>query len=673
VSDAGRKTAQLVAEIAELRDQLGSVAAENEALRRREARYRALAEHASDLIAEVDATGRFVFVSDSCRELVGYRAEEIVGRSLTEDLALQVHADDRATLLEAFREVTAAGGSGRIEYRFRHADGTWRWFESRAKARRTAEGELCFVVDSRDVTHRVLAEQALRESEARYRALFSSTHDFVAELDAEGRVLFMSPSCETILGFEPEAMIGTTPFSLLHTDDVERLADSFLQRVEARRPAGEGSVFRVRHRDGSWRWLQGGGVSYATADGRSRVVCVCRDVTREVLAEAERRRMDEWMQQARSFESLGVLAGGIAHDFNNLLTPILGEAGLALLELPERSPLRARLERIRSAAQRAGSLTAEMLHYAGLGSIERGFVDVSDLADGMRELLESGACGRARLELDLAAGLPPVEGDRRRLAQALRNLVANAAEASPEGGRVVVRTGAVDLDRAALSRCFLGQTLPEGRYVRVEVEDTGTGMDAETRERLFDPFFSTRSTGRGLGLAAVLGIVRSHAGAIDVQSDAGRGTRVALLLPCRADAAGRRPRRTAPSVGEGGAKVLVVEDDEAVRELAGETLRRAGFVPVCVAEGADALAWLGEAEAGIRAVVLDWPGAGCGEVLDALRGLRPDVRLVLLCGHPPEAVAAALGPLRPDGLVQKPFLPADLVLRVREALGNPLS
>jgi PAS domain S-box-containing protein len=517
------------------------------------------------------------------------------------------------------------------------------------------------------------SEARLRESVERYRVLFESTHGFVAELDAEGRMLFVSPSCEEILGYEPEEMIGTTPFSLLHPDDVERLAQSFLERVEARGPAGAGSLFRARHRDGSWRWLQGSGVSYEAAGGKPRVVCVCRDVTRQVHSEDERRRLEEWLQQTRKFESLGVLAGGIAHDFNNLLTPVIGEASLALLDLPSPSPLRARLERIRNAAQRAAALTAEMLHYAGMGSLDRRLVDLSELAGGMRELLESATGGRARLRLELAAGLPSVEGDPGRLAQVVRNLVANAAEASPEGGAVVVRTDAVHLDRAALSRCFLGHALPEGPYVRLEVEDRGAGMDAETRARLFDPFFSTKFTGRGLGLAAVLGIVRGHHGAIEVASEAGRGTRIAVLLPSPSGA--ERPARPEAGRPAAGTRVLVVEDDAAVRALASETLRRAGFVPVCVAEGADALAWLREEAAGIRAVVLDWtlPGTSGGEVLGALRATRPDVPVVLVSGHPPEVAAHALGARGADAFLQKPFLPAELVLRLREALGNRVS
>ncbi len=667
MSDAGRETAQLVAEIEALRDQLGAVSSENEALRRSEAHYRGLAEHATDLIAEVDAHGRFLFVSASCQDLVGYRADEIVGRGLDADLLLHVHPDDRADLLGAFREIASSTGVGRAEYRFLRADGVWRWFESRARTRHTPEGELRFVVDSRDVTDRVVGERALRESEERYRVLFESTHDFVAELDGEGRVLFVSPACGDILGFRPEELIGTTPFSLLHADDVERLAESFLRRVETRQPAGSGSLFRVRHRDGSWRWLQGGGMSYRTATGEGRVVCVCRDVTTEILAVEERRRLDEWMQQTRKLESLGVLAGGIAHDFNNLLTPILGEASLALLDLPEDSSLRPRLLRIRTAAQRAAALTAEMLHYAGMGMLELRSVDLSDLADRMLHLLEGATLGRARLRLEAERDLPPVWGDPARLAQVVRNLVANAGEASPEGGTIVLRTSASDLDRAALSRCFLGQTLPEGSYVRVEVEDAGPGMDAETRDRLFDPFFSTKFTGRGLGLAAVLGIVRGHGGAIDVQSAPGRGTRVAVWLPT-SDPASRRER--APAWTGGGAKVLVVDDDEAARELAAETLRRAGFVPICVADGDDALAWLREEEAGVRAVVLDCPlpAAGGGDVLDALRKARPDVPVVLVSGRASGGATQGTG-----ALLQKPYLPAELARRVREALGNPVS
>jgi two-component system cell cycle sensor histidine kinase/response regulator CckA len=519
--------------------------------------------------------------------------------------------------------------------------------------------------------------ESLRDGQRRYQVLFESTHEFVAELDAEGRVLFVSPSCEAILGYKPQDLVGTTPFALLHEDDAERLADSFLRRVEERRPTGPGSLFRVRSRDGGWRWLQGGGTSYATSDGRTRLVCVCRDMSGQIRAEQERRQLDAWVQETRRFESLGVLAGGIAHDFNNLLTPILGEASLVLLDLPEDSPLRARLDRIRSAAQRAASLTAQMVHYAGGGAFALCGVDLSQLVAETRPLLESAAAGRARLRFELATQLPAVEGDPARLARVVRNLVENAAEASDEGGLVVVRTGAVAVDRAALAASFLGHPLPEGMYVRLEVEDRGAGMSGETRARLFDPFFSTKFTGRGLGLAAVLGIVRGHRGAIDVESSPGRGTRVAVLLPAETGAVAARSERVGAAAAASGA-VLVVDDDEGVRAIASEALRRAGFTPVCAVGPADALQRLrragegGADGAGFCAVVLDWTLADAdgGTLRAALREIRPDLPVVLVSGHAPEIAAPAPGEDAADAFLQKPFHPADLARRVRELIGN---
>jgi PAS domain S-box-containing protein len=518
--------------------------------------------------------------------------------------------------------------------------------------------------------------EVLRGSEARYRGLAEHASDLIAELDAEGRVLFVSPSCQPILGYQAQQMIGTTPFSLLHADDVERLADSFLRRVAEGRPPGPGTLFRVRHRDGSWRWLQGRGANYATAEGEPRVVCVCRDVTGQVRAEEERKRLDEWMQQTRRLESLGVLAGGIAHDFNNLLTPILGEACLALQDLPADSPLRAGLERIRAAAQRAAALTAELLDSVGIGSLHLEAVDLSALVGGILQLLEGAVAGRARLVLELDAGLPSVEGDPARLAQVVRNLVENAAEASPEGAALWVRTAAAELDRTALSRAFLGEKLPEGAYLRLEVEDEGAGMEAETRARLFDPFYSTKFTGRGLGLAAVLGIVRAHRGAIEVETAPGRGTRVAVWLPAAGGPTASRSRREASAAEPGaGGTVLVVDDDDAVRELAAETLRRAGFSALCAADGEDAVARLRGCAGGVRAAILDWtlPGTSGGELCDALRRVRPGLPIVLVSGHAPEVASRALGGRAAEAFLQKPFLPAQLVQRVREALGDRVS
>ncbi|MFI5217731.1 MAG: PAS domain S-box protein, partial [Candidatus Limnocylindria bacterium] len=335
------------------------------ALRITEDRFRAMAENAADLISEIDGTGTYVYVSPNCEALLGTPAEAYVGDTVfggnTQD---RLHPDDLAAVNQVFIPRVAGGGEAQVEYRYRHADGSWRWFETRGRGYRTQGGEQRVLLISRDVTERVRIHQALRVSEERYRMLAETTHDLVIELDADGKIIYVSSNSLETLGYAPGEMAGTLPFALLHPDDVERLADAFLNRVASSAPRRKGSLFRVRHRDGSWRWLEGGGVNYRTAQGETRVVAVMRDVTEQRRAEEERRKLEEWLRQGQKLESLGLMAGGIAHDFNNLLTPILGDASLALMDLPPDSGVRARLERIQKTAQRAAMLTHQLLDYA---------------------------------------------------------------------------------------------------------------------------------------------------------------------------------------------------------------------------------------------------------------------------------------------------------------------
>jgi PAS domain S-box-containing protein len=666
--DGSPRTSALIRDVTELQKALAS-------LRESEERYRRIAENASDLIAELDGAGRFLYISPNCLEILGYPVADLLGRAIYEGpVAENIHPEDRETLLTGFGVALDEPGDGRIEYRFRRSDGVWRWFETRSRVSRGREGEIRVVCISRDITERVHTQQELRRSEERYRVLFETTYDLVAELDAEGRVIFVSPSCKRVLGLAPSEMEGTTPFHLIHPDDVERLADAFTERVEANRPPGQGRIFRVRHRDGSWRWLQGGGVNYEAADGKIHIVAVSRDITERVRAEEERRKLDQWVQQGQKFESLGVMAGGIAHDFNNLLTPILGDSSLALMDLPGDSPVRTRIEKIQKAAQQAAALTHQMLDYAGMGSVEAAPVDLSQLVRDMERLLLSAVAKRATLAFDLGRGLPPVAGDATQLSQVVMNLVANAAEATDHGrGHVTVRTGASEAGRDELASMFLGDDLSEGSYAFLEVVDDGSGMDEETRSRLFDPFFTTKFTGRGLGLAAVLGIVRGHHGAIDIETAVGRGTRIRVLLPCGRvfDAARNDAEVSAPEcIGVG--TILVVDDDEGVRDLTAETLRRAGLSVLLARDGPEAVALFHDHADEIGLVVLDrtMPGSNGEQVIDAVRQIRPAVRVVLVSGHSPESTARSFAGRDVEGFLQKPFLPSELLAKVRELLSD---
>jgi len=491
----------------------------------------------------------------------------------------------------------------------------------------------------------------------------------VTETDSSGHLTWLSGACLDVLGYAPEELVGTRPTALNHPDELEGFLAVLREGVRSDRPF-QVAPHRLRHRDGSWVWVEATGLSYREASGERRTLGVARDISARVFAEEQRRDLEERVQRSQKLESLGILAGGIAHDFNNLLTPILGNAGLALMDLPEGSPVRRRIEMIRKAADRAAALTGQMLSFVGQGGFLALRLDVSKAVRDVALLLDSSTGHAGSIVYELAAELPEVEADPTQLGQVVMNLVSNAAESlSPSEGRIVVRTRLVEADRALLDRCYLGEQLPAGDYVCVEVSDNGAGMDEQTRSRIFDPFFTTKFTGRGLGLAAVLGIVRAHHGAVEIESELAVGSRFRVLLPIcgpAARAADVEPIRESPDSGRRGL-LLVVDDDAGARELAQTVLERAGFGVVAVGSGSRALEVYSRRSQEIDAVVLDctMPGMSGEATFDAIRGLRADARVILLSGYSQQSAAKALLSRGLAAFLQKPFAPEDLLRDVR--------
>ncbi len=645
-----------------------------EALRESEQRYQTLVANASDLVLELDAEGRYLFVSPGARSILGVAPEALVGHSMYEPaIADNVHPDDRERVFRRFAARATARGSGSELYRYRRADGCWRWFEARARSYRARDGALRVVVLARDVTEQMRAEDELRESEERYRVVTEATSDLISELDAEGRLIYASGTLKEALGYTPEELVGTTPLALLLSpDDAERAAQAFLEGVEKTGPVRT-APYRMRHRDGSWRWFESTGVPYRRADGEVRMIAVTRDVSERIRADEERHDLEARMQQTQKLESLGMMAGGVAHDFNNLLTPILGDASLALMDLTPDSPLRERLQRIQKAAHRAAALTNQMLAYAGKRPLVVESVNLSRLALEMARLLETAVTGKAILCFEMAADVPAVEGDVAQLSQVVMNLVINASEAiGDRSGRIELRTGSVDSRRAARSATIFGADLRDGPCVYFEVSDNGCGMDEKTRGRIFDPFFTTKFTGRGLGLAAVLGIVRGHGGAIEIQSESGRGTRFRVVFPA---AGGPARRASVPETVEawrGNGTALVLDDDEGVRDLVRETLERAGLAVFCAGDAREALRIFRHRPDQIDLVILDrtLPHTSGEEVFEALRSIHPEVRVLLMSGYGEEIAVARFAGKGLAGFLQKPFLPETLVARARAALAG---
>ncbi len=398
------------------------------------------------------------------------------------------------------------------------------------------------------------------------------------------------------------------------------------------------------------------------------------DITARKHAEDERKSVERKLQETQKLESLGILAGGIAHDFNNLLTGVVGNASLARCDLPASSPVVSHLEQIEEAAMRAADLCKQMLAYAGKGRFVVQNLDISTLVRDTAYLIQSSICKNAVLKFNLAEDVPAVLADATQMRQIVMNLVINASEAiGSRSGFIALTTGTIQADRAYLDGTVMAPDLPTGKYAFLEVSDTGSGMSPDTVSKIFDPFFTTKFTGRGLGLAAVLGIVRSHKGAMRVYSEVGKGTTFKILLPCATDSTILADDESHSFDNwRGSGTILVVDDEETVRTTTTRMLQLLGFTVLTANDGYEGVERFRENAADIAAVVLDltMPRMSGEEVFRELRMLQPDVRVLLMSGfNEQEAVHRFLGKGL-AGFLQKPFRVPNLRAKLKEMLGE---
>ncbi len=382
-------------------------------------------------------------------------------------------------------------------------------------------------------------------------------------------------------------------------------------------------------------------------------------------------------RHVQKLESIGVLAGGIAHDFNNLLHVVLGNADIALSNLSRKSPAREPIEEVVRATLRAADLTRQLLAYSGKGAFVVRHLDLSTEVREMATLLRTGISKQATLAWELSPTLPAVSADPTQIRQIVMNLITNASDAlGGAGGTITLRTGVIrleDLDDQHLGVPLEGEGPPDpgkGPYVYLEIGDTGSGMTPDTLGRIFDPFFSTKFTGRGLGLAAVMGIVRSHHGLIRVRTAPAEGTAFRVLFPSVAGTARKPSKPTAErSDWQGSGTILVVDDEEGVREVAERILQETGFQTITAADGRRALEIMEKVGAGVTAVLLDlsMPRMGGPETFRRLRALRPELPILMMSGYTEQVVAPQFSTSGPGitGFLQKPFLAEDLIAVLR--------
>ncbi len=600
----------------------------------------------------------FVRVNETYARSCGYAPDEMVGKN---HFALYPHEENEAI----FTRVRDTGVPAEYHDRpFVFPDQPergityWDWtLNPMAGPDGRVQGLVFSLVET---TERVRAEAALRESEERYRSLVELSPEAVL-VHQDGRVVYANPAAQRLFAAEgPERLLGCPLLDLVHPDDrgtVTARVQSILGGQRA--PAREIRLLRL---DGQPLISETTGAPVEFR-GRPAVQVIARDAT-------ERRRLEERIAKAQKLEAIGLLAGGVAHDFNNLLVGVIGNASLAQEMLPPGSSALPLMERIVRTGEQAAHLTRQLLAYAGKGQIVMEPVDLSQLVRESAELLRSSIPNKILLRMDLAEDLPAVRADRGQAHQVFMNLALNASEAIGSGpGLISVRTSVLTLDEGALAGTT-GAEVGPGEYVCLEVTDNGGGMDDETLARIFDPFFTTKFLGRGLGLAAVSGIVRSHGGAIRVESEPGRGSRFTVLLPAlrgEAPAAAGAPR---PGERRGTGTILLVDDEEIVLETAKVALERRGYDVLVASSGPQAVKVYRRESARVDLVILDlsMPGMGGEEVLPELLRIRSDARVVVSSGYSQDEAMKHFHGLRATGFIQKPYTAGGLAAEVGRVL-----
>ena len=656
---------------------LRRLARQAHALHESEERLTLVLEGSEDVFWDCDLRTGQVERSKRWATMLGYSMAEIPA-TFSGGMGL-VHPDDQAAYRTHRIQITTGNDQRNdIEYRMKAKSGEWRWILDRGKVvTRSTEGTpLRMAGTQTDITALKLTQQQLARQEAQFRFIYENVPVGISWLrHREDRTRLVNPAHERITGV-PAAMAQNTAnyVAATHPQDRERQND-----LLARLYRGEIGHFslekRYVHADGRVVWaLLTIHLYHDSSTGEAQEVTTLVDITGLKNAEEERESLRLKMLDAQKLESLGVLAGGIAHDFNNLLTVILANASMGRREIDDSAVQTERLSQIETAARRAADLCRQMLAYAGRGNFVVERVDLGRMVQDTAHLLRISISKKARLGLNLAPQLPTVEVDPSQLQQVVMNLVINASDALGDAPGEINLTTRMGRPKTAAGVVLHSFDLPEQDSVCLEVSDTGQGMTQETLARVFDPFFTTKFAGRGLGLAAVLGIVRAHRGALTVESTPACGSRFCLFLPVASPAS--RPPATAasllPSSLAVSGKILLADDEPAVLATTDKLLRRRGYQTVLASDGLEAVQKFRADPNGFAAVLLDltMPGLDGAEALRAIRALNPKAPVLLTSGYSERDVLDRLRDQGPVPVLRKPFTNEMLLTSVAQIISG---
>lgn len=616
----------------------------------RERIFSAMLDLMPDSAVLADAQRRVLYVNAAFTRLTGYSIEEVLGRSCR---FLQGPATDARTsedMGRALREKRSFKGV-LLNYR---KDGSSFWNEVSITPVLGPDNAFShFIGIQHDLSERLGMEEKLMESEQRFRRMADHSPVLIWLADRIGRREFVNATWLRFTGRSETQERGLGWMEGVHPEDrlrVQRCHDHMVGRQE---PVS--LEYRLRRADGGFSWVFAQWRPLLGSDGRaSSYIGCCLDITETRQAREERGLIERRLQEARRMESLGLMAGGIAHDFNNLLTGILGHQSLASLEVTPGSPMAEHLAEIQSATMKAADLCRQMLAYSGHGRFMIQQVQFSKLLEEHVGNLAKTLPPQVSVSLEFAAEMPVISADLSQLRQLVSNLVSNSVEAfGDHEGRIILRTGMADVPSEGRGVCVLEARHPGLPHVFLEVIDDGPGIASGDFERIFEPFYTTKFMGRGLGLPAVLGIVRGHGGELRVHTVPGHGTAIRCAFPCSPEP-GSKQR---PPAWKGSGRVMVVDDEQTILDTMQDMLVAIGFEVTCCSTGAEAVRKFDESPESFGLVLLDltMPDVDGVQVLQAMRRRRPGMRILLISGFSEEETMLRFLGNSPSGFLQKPF------------------
>ncbi len=618
---------------------------------RRLARNEENQRHLLDMLPDgvlVHEQGVIVYANPAACRMAGLPTDVLTGRNMMDF----VHADSRQMIVERMQQVMQRREPATLaEEQLLRSDG--RSFIAEVEAMPVFWNNHSVI----QVVIHDISERRQREEEiSRLAAILELTSDFVGTADVDGHVLYVNTAGLKMVGLAPDTQIHDKMISDFHpVEESKRLKERIFPIAEQQGSCQVECTFL--HQDG--HEVPASAVFTAHKDANGHVThysVIARDLTEE-------RKRNQQLEHTQRLESLGILAGGIAHDFNNILTAIMGNAAMAERSLDDASPAKEKLARIEASTQRASDLCRQMLAYSGKGKFVVKAINLSDMVEEMTRLMEVSIRKNVVIKYHLAEHLPAVEADMAQLQQVILNLITNANEAiGDKSGVISFSTGVMHADGSYLQAAISGETLPQGRYVYIEVSDTGCGMDADTMKKIFDPFFTTKFTGRGLGMSAVLGIIRGHHGALRVYSEPGKGTTFKILLPASEQPVDQRLPTQQVTRWQGRGAILVVDDEETIREVAAMMLEDMGFSIFTAENGLQGLDVYRQHQDEIVGVLMDMTmpkmdGKAC---FRELRRTNADVKVILTSGYNEQDATSRFVGQGLAGFIQKPYSPEAL-------------